>query len=188
MCCAQEAWLYSVHRRRDNTLYVGCDTKHWTQEARLPHPHFPEALPWAGLGTVYPAKLTAFTAFTRLAPDFRITPAKSGFNTVRLHWRKTGICSVLTLGASLGLIIFTVLIRKSEKHRKVLRDCLKNLLMGLPSGHQTVPRGWAPRESLMTLRNSLGQIYQETPADFPLFVPTSQKKKIHLWLDLFEVF
>ena len=48
-------------------------------------------------------------------PDFRITPVKAGFNTVRLHWSKTGICSVLTLGASLGLIIFTVLIRKSEK-------------------------------------------------------------------------
>ena len=40
---------------------------------------------------------------------------KSGFNTVRLHWSKTGICSVLTLGASLGLIIFTVLNHKSEK-------------------------------------------------------------------------
>ena len=47
--------------------------------------------------------------------DFRITPVKSGVNTVRLHWSKTGICSVLTLGASLGFIICTVLIRKSEK-------------------------------------------------------------------------
>ena len=31
-------------------------------------------------------------------PDFWITPVKSGFNTVRLHWSKTGICSVLTVG------------------------------------------------------------------------------------------
>ena len=30
--------------------------------------------------------------------DFLITPLKSGFNTVRLHWSKTGICSVLILG------------------------------------------------------------------------------------------
>ena len=50
-----------------------------------------------------------------IVPDFRITPVKSGFNTVRLHWSKTGICLLLTLEASLGLIIFTVLIPKSEK-------------------------------------------------------------------------
>ena len=100
---------------------------------------------------------------TQLFPDCRITPVKSGLNTVRLHWSKTGICSVLTLGASLGLIIFTVLIRKSEKQWKVLRDCLKNLPTGIPSGHQTFPRGCAPRESLMTLGNSLGQIFPDNP-------------------------
>ena len=44
---------------------------------------------------------------------------------------------------SMGLIIFTVLIRKYEKQWKVLRDCLQNLPMGLPSGHQTFPRGAA---------------------------------------------
>ena len=43
-----------------------------------------------------------------LTPDFRITPVKSGFTTVRLNWSKTGICLVFTLGVSLGLIIFTV--------------------------------------------------------------------------------
>ena len=107
--------------------------------------------------------VTRSTMLCHVLSDFRITPVKSGFNTVRLHWSKTGICSVLTLGASLGLIIFTVLIRKSEKQWKVLRDCLKNLPTGIPSGHQTFPRGCAPRESLMTLGNSLGQIFPDNP-------------------------
>ena len=49
--------------------------------------------------------------------------------------------------ANLGLIFFTVLIRKSEKQWKVLSGCLKNLPSGFPSGHQT------------------------TTADFPLFIP-----------------
>ena len=35
---------------------------------------------------------------SRVLPDFRITLVKSGFNTDRLHWSKTGICSMLTLG------------------------------------------------------------------------------------------
>ena len=70
---------------------------------------------------------------------------------------------MLTLGASLGLIIFTVLIQKSEKQWKVLRDCLKNLPTGIPSGHQTFPRGCAPQESLMTLGNFQGQIFPDNP-------------------------
>ena len=56
----------------------------------------------------------------------------------------------LNPGASLGVIIFTVLIRESEKQRKVLRDCLKNLPTEIPAGQQTVPRYCATRESLMT--------------------------------------
>ena len=88
---------------------------------------------------------------------------KSGFNTVRVRASSTGICSVLTLRASLGLIIFTVLIQKSEKQWKVLRDCLKNLPTGVPLGHQTFPCGCAPREILMTLGNSLGLIFPDNP-------------------------
>ena len=65
------------------------------------------------------------------------------------------------LRANLGLIFFTVLIQKSEKQWKVLSGCLKNLPSGIPSGHQTFPRGCAPRESLMTLGNSLGQIFTD---------------------------
>ena len=34
----------------------------------------------------------------RKCSEFRITPVKSGFNTVRLHWSNTEICSELTLG------------------------------------------------------------------------------------------
>ena len=87
--------------------------------------------------------------------DFRITPVKSGFNTIRLHWSKTGTCSVLTLGTSLGLIIFTVLIRKSEKQWKVLRDCMKKIPMGILAGHQSddsweFPRVNFSRQSLRT--------------------------------------
>ena len=63
--------------------------------------------------------------------------------------------------ANLGLIFFTVLIQNSEKQWKVLSGCLKNLPSGIPSGHQTFPRGCAPRESLMTLGNSLGQIFPD---------------------------
>ena len=65
--------------------------------------------------------------------------------------------------ATLGLIFFTVLIQKCEKQWKVLRDCLKNLPMGISSGHQTFLRGCAPREILMTLGNSLGQIFPDNP-------------------------
>ena len=60
---------------------------------------------------------------------------------------------MLTLGASLGLIIFTVLIRKSEKQWKVLRDCLKNLPTGIPSGKsddsQEFPRAASKTQGLM---------------------------------------
>ena len=60
--------------------------------------------------------------------------------------------------ATMGLIFLTVLIQKSEKHWKALNSCLKNLNFGIPSGHQTFPWGCAPRESLMTLGSSWGQI------------------------------
>ena len=45
----------------------------------------------------------------------------------------------------------------------------ENLPYGIPESHQTFPRGAAPRESLMTLGNSIGQIFQTTTEDFPLF-------------------
>ena len=63
--------------------------------------------------------------------------------------------------ATLSLIIFTVLIQKSEKQWKILSGCLKNLPSGIPLGHQTFPRCCAPRESLMTLGNALGQIFPD---------------------------
>ena len=45
----------------------------------------------------------------------------------------------------------------------MLRDCLKNLPLGVPSGNETFPQGCAPQESLMTLRNSLRQIFPDNP-------------------------
>ena len=73
---------------------------------------------------------------------------------------------------TLGLVFFTVLIQKSEKQWKVLRDRLTNLPMGIPLGHQTFPQGCAPRESLMTLRNSLGQIFPDNPCGLSTVCPT----------------
>ena len=45
------------------------------------------------------------------------------------------------------------------------------LYQGIHSGIQTFPWGCAPRGSMRTLGNSLGQIFQTTTKDFPLFVP-----------------
>ena len=70
--------------------------------------------------------------------------------------------------ATLGLIFFTVLIQNSDKQWKVLSGCLKKLPSGIPSGHQTFPRGCAPPESMMTL----GKFFQTTTEDFPLFFQT----------------
>ena len=67
--------------------------------------------------------------------NFWITPVKSGFNTVKLHWSKTGICSGFR--ATLGRMIFTNLIQKSEKQWKVRKIFLENLLKGSPSGNQS---------------------------------------------------
>ena len=56
---------------------------------------------------------------------------------------------------TLGLIIFTILIQKSDKQWKFLSGCLKNLPTRIDLGHQT------PRENLMTRGNSLRQIFQD---------------------------
>ena len=81
-------------------------------------------------------------------------------------------------GAILGLIIFTVLIQKSEgkKEWKVLRDCLKHLPTGLPLSHQAFPLGYVPRESLINLGNSLGFFFQRAPTAFSLFVPKYEQE------------
>ena len=84
-----------------------------------------------------------FRAWDR--PDFWITPVKSGFITIGLHWSNTGICSVLTLGASLGLIIFTVLFQKSEKQWKVRSNCLQKFAHGNSLRSSDFPLGLRPR-------------------------------------------
>ena len=75
---------------------------------------------------------------------------------------------------TLGLVFFTVLIQKSEKQWKVLRDCLENLPTGIPSSHQTFPRGCTPRESLISLGTSLGQIFPDNSCGFSTVCPTLQ--------------
>ena len=81
--------------------------------------------------------------------DFRSAPVKSGFNTVTHHRSET-----------LGCIIFTILIKKSEKELKVLRVYLENLSLGGPLGIQTflqdLPR---PNFSKQPLRTFHG-LYQ----------------------------
>ena len=73
--------------------------------------------------------------------DFRITPVKSGFNTVRLEVQMNMFGHKPR--ATLGLIVFTVLIQKSEKQWKVFSGGLKNLPSRIPSGRQTFPQGCA---------------------------------------------
>ena len=123
--------------------------------------------------TLHTALCTLQTVLSKLDTDFRITPMKYGFNTVRLHWSKNGIRSVLTLGASLALIIFTVLIRKSEKHWKVLRDCLKNLQTGIPVVIR-LSLGAAPLGKVWWLSGMPeGIFFQTTPTTFPYLYHTS---------------
>ena len=77
---------------------------------------------------------------------------------------KCGLSTVCTRAkprATLGHTFFTVLIQKSEKQWKVLSGCLKNLPLGISLGYQTFPRGCALQKSLMTLWNSLGQIFPD---------------------------
>ena len=69
--------------------------------------------------------------------------------------------------ATLGVIFFTVLIQKSEKQLKVLSGCLKNLPSGIPWGLHTFPWGCGSRESLITLGNSLEQIFLDNHSLYP---------------------
>ena len=85
----------------------------------------------------------------------------SGYYTFQIYPRVYVNMFRVKPRAALGLIFFTVLIQNSEKQWKVLSGCLENLPSGTPSGHPTFPRGCAPRESLMTLRNSLKQIFPD---------------------------
>ena len=65
--------------------------------------------------------------------------------------------------ATLGPMIFTILIKKSEKLWRFLRDCMENLPKGGPSGNQTFLQGSASQESLITLGTSQGQIFPDNP-------------------------
>ena len=98
---------------------------------------------------------------TRIWSEFRITPVNSGYYTLQIYPRVYVNMFRVKPRATLGLIFFTVLIQNSDKQWKVLSGCLKKLPSGIPSGHQTFPRGCAPRESLMTLGNSLGQLFPD---------------------------
>ena len=55
-------------------------------------------------------------------------------------------------------------------------DVWKNLPKGSSEGNQTFPRGAAPRESLITLGTSRGQIFQTILEDYSLFVRLSASK------------
>ena len=88
----------------------------------------------------------------RLLADFWITLVKSGFYTVRLVPRPSQNMFRVDPRETLGRIIHSILIQKSEKQWKVLRVFLKNLPTGGPLGNQTYLLGCAPQESLITLR------------------------------------
>ena len=85
----------------------------------------------------------------------------SGYYTLQIYPRVCVNMFRVKPRVTLGLLFFTVLIQNSDKQWKVLSGCLEKVALGIPSGHQTFPRGCAPRESLMTLGNSLGQLFPD---------------------------
>ena len=100
----------------------------------------------------------------------------SGYYTLQIYPRVYQNMFRVKPRVNLGLIFFTVLIQNSDKQWKVLSGCLKNLPSRIPLGHQTFPRGCAPRESLMTLGNSLGQIFPDNHCGLSTVCPRAQGK------------
>ena len=64
--------------------------------------------------------------------------------------------------ATLGHLIFTSIIQKSEEQGKVLKVFWK-FAHGRPAGNQTLLDGCAPWESLITLGTTLGQTISRQP-------------------------
>ena len=104
---------------------------------------------------------------TKEVPDFLLQKTKSGFNTVRLPCGKPGICSDNSCGTH------SLRFRKPEVGLKVEKpkDLSENLPTGGPLGTRTFPRSWAPRESLISLRTSLGQNFPDNSCGFSTVCP-----------------
>ena len=114
-----------------------------------------------------------------ISPEFWIAPVNSGYYALQIYPRVYQNMFRVKPRVNLCLIFFTVLIQNSDKQWKVLSGCLKNLPSRIPSGHQTFPRGCAPRESLMTLGNSLGQIFPDNHCRLSTVCPILLINVIH---------
>ena len=86
-------------------------------------------------------------------PYLGLQPPKSGFNTVILVQFQTHCFSRQAHRATLSCIFLSSWSAKSDKQWKFLWDCLEHLAMWGPMGHHT----------LITLKTSLGQIFQSNP-------------------------
>ena len=74
-------------------------------------------------------------------------------------------------------VLFGFWTPKSDKQWKSVRVVWKNLPMGIPSGNQTVLRGCAPQDSIITLGTSLEQIFPDNPAAFHWLSQRRRKKR-----------
>ena len=85
--------LYTIH----------CAVYGGLAQVVLVHALIPPSISWLHcthytVFSVYCTYYTVFSVYCTHYTDFRITPVKSGFNTVRLTLRFAGICSYLNLG------------------------------------------------------------------------------------------
>ena len=119
----------------------------------------------------------------QLTTDLLLESPKSEFYTVRLEQVQSPCFSRQAHGSTLVRTFFGFWSPKSDKQWKVLRDCLENSPTEGSLGNQTFPWGCAPRESLITLGTSLGQILPDnhfglsTVCTSPTFLWTVTTKK-----------
>ena len=107
----------------------------------------------------------------------------SGYYTLQIYPRAFVNMFRVKPRATLGLIFFTLLIQNSDKQWRVLTGCLKKLPLGIPSSHQTFPRGCAPRESLITLGNLKANFSRQPLRTFHCLYQSALKQIIlsHGW-------
>ena len=100
----------------------------------------PQNTMWASMG---PTDRIFFSKCPKDLSDFVLQPPKSG--------------------ATLRRIFFGFWSPKSDKKSKALRAGLEKLVMGGDLANQTFPWGCAFWQSLITLRTSLGNFFQDSP-------------------------
>ena len=77
-------------------------------------------------------------------PEFRITPVNSGYYTLQIYPRVYVNMFRFKPRATLGLILFTVLIQNSDKQWKVLSGYLEKVALENSLGSSDFPSGLRP--------------------------------------------